>query len=112
MTASAALVGTRFLPTNEATIRHVAVLDWTRLVTPSPATSARKRLTKLAARTLRRFSPKTRSIPVRTMCVPQTRSAIAARRLRSGSIGRRQFQGSEYVFRFVKPFIASWTPSL
>ena len=29
MTASAALVVTRFLPTNEATIRQVAVLDWT-----------------------------------------------------------------------------------
>ena len=86
MTASAALVVTRFLPTNEATIRQVAVLDWTMLVTPRPAMRARKRLAKLAARTWRRFSPKTRSMPVRTMCVPQTRSAIAARRLRSGSI--------------------------
>ena len=62
ITASAALVGTRFLPTNEATIRHVAVLDWTMLVTPSPAISARKRFEKLAARIRRRFSPNTRSM--------------------------------------------------
>src|SRR4051812_27431652 len=90
ITASAALVVTRFLPTNEATIRHVAVLDCTMLVTPSPAMTARKRLTKLAASTRRRFSPKTRSMPVRTMCVPQTSRAIAARRLRSESIARRR----------------------
>src|SRR3954465_10649290 len=37
ITASAALVVTRFLPTNEATIRHVAVLDCTLLVPPRPA---------------------------------------------------------------------------
>ena len=39
ITASAALVVTRSLPTNEATIRQVAVLDWTMLVTPRPASS-------------------------------------------------------------------------
>ena len=50
ITASAALVVTRFLPTKEATIRQVAVLDCTRLVTPSPAIRARKRLPKLCAR--------------------------------------------------------------
>ena len=82
ITASAALVVTRFLPTKEATIRQVAVLDCTRLVTPRPAIRARKRLPKLSARIRRRFSPNTRSMPVRTMCVPQTSRAIAARRLR------------------------------
>ena len=42
ITASAALVVTRFLPTKEATIRQVAVLDCRMLVTPRPARSGAK----------------------------------------------------------------------
>ncbi len=80
ITASAAAVGTRPLPTKLATIRQVAVLLCTRLVTPRPASSEVNRLPKLRARMARRFSPNTRSMPVRTMCVPQTSRAIAARR--------------------------------
>ena len=79
--ASAALLVTRPLPTKLATIRQVAVLLCTTLVTPSPASAAAKRLLKLPCRMRRRFSPNTRSMPVRTMCVPQTSSAMAARRL-------------------------------
>ena len=61
-------------------IRQVAVLDWIRLVTPSPASSALKREPMLCASTRRRFSPNTRRMPVRTICVPQTSRAIAASR--------------------------------
>src|SRR5436190_16966110 len=116
ITASAALVVTRFLPTNDATIRQVAVLGSTMLVTPSPAMTARKRLSKLAARMRRRFSPNTRSMPVRTMCVPQTRSAIAARRLRRASIwaaassgpGQRVgLQVGEALDRFLDAFLVA-----
>ena len=82
ITASAEDVATRPEPTKEATIRQVAVLLCTRLVTPRPAATALKRLPKLLASTWRRSSPSTRSMPVRTMCVPQTSRAMAARRLR------------------------------
>ena len=66
ITASAAPVATRPLPTKLATIRQVAVADCTRLVTPRPASRARSRLLKLRDSTPRRFSPATRSMPVRT----------------------------------------------
>ena len=80
ITASAAPVATSPLPTNEATIRQVAVLDWTRVVTPMPASSAVTRLRKLLDSTWRRFSPNTRRTPVRTMWVPHTSKETAARR--------------------------------
>ena len=78
--ASAAASGTRLRSRKEVTIRQVAVLDWIRLVTPSPASSAFQRELMLCASTWRRFSPNTRRMPVRTICVPQTSSAIAASR--------------------------------
>ncbi len=81
ITASAAAVVTSPLSTKEVTIRQVAVLDCTRLVTPRPATAAGTRRLKLPASTLRRFSPHTRSTPVRTICVAHTSSAMAASRL-------------------------------
>ena len=81
ITASAAGVATRPLPTKLATIRQVAVLDCITLVTPIPASMALGRLLKLRDSTPRRFSPNTRSTSVRTMCVPQTSKAIAASRL-------------------------------
>jgi len=80
ITASAAAVVTSPLPTKLATMRQVAVLDCTRLVTPKPAANASGRLPKLRASTWRRFSPNTRSMPVRTMWVPHTSRAIAASR--------------------------------
>ena len=65
------------------------------------------------------------------MCVPQTSSAIAAMRFSKvvnsgrylqaalavgdnghGKFGTRGYHGNEYVFTFVKLFIASCTPSL
>jgi len=70
----------RPLPTKDATISAVAVLDWTRAVTPRPDTTALKRLLTLLASTLRRLAPATRRMPVRTRCVPQTRRAMAASR--------------------------------
>ena len=107
ITASAALVVTRPLPTKEATIRQVAVLDCTMLVTPNPAATACSRLLKLLARTRRRFSPSTRSMPVRTMCVPQTSSAIAASRFSRWSMGGSAFRihctGSEEPEGLVAP---------
>lgn len=43
ITASDAVSGTTLRPRKEAMIRQVAVLDWMRLATPSPARSERKR---------------------------------------------------------------------
>ena len=68
-------------PTKEATISAVAVLDCTRAVTPTPEAIAVRRLLILLDRTLRRLAPKTRTMPVRTSCVPQTSRAMAASRL-------------------------------
>ena len=82
ITASAAGVATSPLPTKLATIRQVAVLDCIRPVTPSPASIALPRLLKLRASTPRKSSPNTRKTSVRTMWVPHTSSAMAARRLR------------------------------
>src|SRR5437762_9995221 len=62
-------------------ISAVAVLDCTSAVTPRPEMSAAQRLATLCAMTLRRLAPKTRRMPARTSWVPQTSSAIAARRL-------------------------------
>ena len=97
ITASAGAVAIRPWPTKEATIRPVAVLDCTRQVTPMPAPAAAKRLRMLLASTARRFSPNTRSMPARTMCVPHTSRAIAASRFsRCVTSGyRRVSQGSE-----------------
>ena len=81
ITASAADSVTSDRPRNDVTIRQVAVLLWIRLVTPSPASSACTRVAMPTARMWRRFSPKTRRMPVRTNCVPHTRRATAASRL-------------------------------
>ena len=81
ITASAAASGTNWRPRNDDTIRQVAVLDWIRLVTARPAATALKREPMLCTSTWRRFSPSTRRMPVRTICVPHTSRAIAANRL-------------------------------
>ncbi len=67
-------------PTKEPTISAVAVLDCTSAVTPIPASMAASRLLTLLANMLRKLVPKTRRMPVRTSCVPQTRRAMAASR--------------------------------
>jgi hypothetical protein len=58
----------------------VAVLDCTSVVTAKPASIAWKRLPTLREMTWRRLAPNSRNTPVRTMCVAQTSSAIAASR--------------------------------
>ena len=80
ITARPAAMPTSPLPTKDEMITAVAVLDCTSPVTARPASTARRRLLRLAASTRRRFSPKIRITPVRTMFVPQTSSAIAASR--------------------------------
>src|SRR5258706_3270077 len=87
MMASAAPSPIRFCDTKELALMSLALDDWTRLVTPSPARNAEPRPETLFESTRRRVAPYTRRIPGRTMCVPQTRSATLARRLRSISIG-------------------------
>ena len=67
MTAKAAEVRMRPRPTNEATMRQVAVLDCTTLVTAMPANIARTRLPTLWLMTCLSVSPNKRSTPVRTM---------------------------------------------
>src|SRR5690242_8272488 len=52
-------------------------------VTPSPAKNADTRLVTLRRRTRRRLPPYRRRMPVRTMCVPQTRSETPASRFSS-----------------------------
>jgi hypothetical protein len=81
ITASAGAVLMRPCPANAATISAVAVLLWMRPVTPRPAKNAEKRWLMLLRRNLRRSAPYRRRMPVRTMCVPQTRSATPASRL-------------------------------
>ena len=83
MMASAAVSPIRFCATKELAMRAVALEDCTRPVTPRPARNAEKRLDTLLESTRRRLAPKTRRIPVRTMCVPHTSSATLARRFRS-----------------------------
>ncbi len=61
----------------------VALEDCTSAVTPTPARNACSRLLTLWASTPRRLPPNTRSTPERTMCVPQTSSAMPARMLSS-----------------------------
>ena len=75
------------LPTKDEMITAVAVLDCTRPVTASPATTDLKRLLRLLASTRRKFSPNIRITPVRTMLVPHTRSAIAASKFSRWIIG-------------------------
>jgi len=58
----------------------VAVLDCTSAVTPRPESMALKRLPMLTANICRRLLPNTRNTPLRTRWVPQTSSAMAARR--------------------------------
>jgi hypothetical protein len=65
-------------PTKELTIKQVAVLDCNRLLTPKPDTKAKAGLFMLLANKSRREPPKTRKMPVRTVCVPHTKSAMAA----------------------------------
>ena len=91
MTARAAGSGIRPWPTKAEVISDVAVLDCTRAVTPRPDRAAVKRLRMLWANRLRRLAPNTRSTPVRTIWVPQTSRATAAKRLSkcfmNGSLG-------------------------
>ena len=68
-------------PTKDATMSAVAVLDWISAVTPMPEIMALNQLLTLVARMLRKFAPKTRRMPVRTDCAPQTSKAMAASRL-------------------------------
>jgi hypothetical protein len=81
ITTSAADSGTSERPRNDVRIRQVAVLLWIRLVTPTPASSDCTREAMPTASTWRRFSPNTRRMPVRTICVPHTSRATAASRL-------------------------------
>ena len=67
MTASPAPVEISPCPTKEATIRQVAVLLCTRLVTARPAAMAVNRLSALRRNTRRRSSPMMRRMPVRTV---------------------------------------------
>jgi len=70
-------------------------------VTATPATKPVARLPTLRRRTWRRLAPYTRSTPVRTMCVPQTSSAMAANSSGGSASGlprsapRIRYQGSE-----------------
>ena len=82
ITASAAGRPTRPWPTNEETMRAVAVLDCTSAVTPMPESTAVRRVLTLREISWRRLAPKTRKMPVRTRWVPQINRATAARRLR------------------------------
>ncbi len=67
ITARPGVVPTSPEPTKLATMRQVAVLLCSSVVTPRPASIALRRLATLRASTLRRFSPKARSTPVRTL---------------------------------------------
>ena len=80
ITASAAEVVISPWPTKLDTSSAVAVELCSRPVTATPATKPVARLPTLRRRTWRRLAPYTRSTPVRTMCVPQTSSAMAANR--------------------------------
>jgi hypothetical protein len=81
MIASAGASPIRFCDTNELAMSAVALDDCTSAVTPRPARNAWKRFETLSARTLRSPPPNTRSTPERTICVPQTSSAMPARML-------------------------------
>src|SRR6476620_11526007 len=83
MTASAGAVPMSPCPANDATISAVAVLLWISPVTPRPAKNAEARCDTLRRSTRRRSPPYMRRMPVRTMCVPQTRSDTPARRFSS-----------------------------
>ena len=79
MMASAGASAISFWLTNEPVMSAVALEDCTSPVTPSPARKAVKGFETLLASTRRRLPPSTRSTPERTMCVPQTSSAIPDR---------------------------------
>ena len=80
ITASAGAVPIKPWPANDATISAVAVLLWMRPVTPNPAKKAEPRFDTLRRSTRRRLPPYMRRMPVRTMCVPHTRSDTPASR--------------------------------
>src|SRR6185295_4051569 len=86
MTARAGAVPISPWPANDATISAVAVLLWIRPVTPSPAKNAEARCDTLLRSTRRRSPPYRRRMPVRTMCVPQTRRETTASRFSSVGI--------------------------
>ncbi len=75
MMASAGATAIRPWPTKELTMTAVALLLWTRPVTPRPAAKAVKRLEMLEESTWRRLAPYTRRMPTLTMLVPHTSSA-------------------------------------
>ena len=68
---------------SEAVISPVAVLDCNSAVRPRPATNAVKRLRSALSRKRRKFGPKARSTPVRTMWSPHSSSATPPIRSRS-----------------------------
>jgi len=57
----------------EVASKPVAVLLWSRAVTPTPVKKARKRLLRFRPSQRRKTVPKPRCTPVPTMCVPQRR---------------------------------------
>ena len=79
MIASAGAVAISPLPANDVVRRAVAVELCSRLVTPSPASIAMKRLSTLTDKNRRSSAPYTRKMLVRTKYVPHTRSAIPER---------------------------------
>src|SRR5437879_7644771 len=83
ITESAGAVPINPCPANAATINAVAVLLWISAVTPSPAKNAEIRFDTLRRSTRRKSPPYRRKMPVRTICVPQTRSDTPASRLSS-----------------------------
>src|SRR6185369_6280509 len=102
ITASAIGRVTRPWPTNAEMISAVAVLDWTSAVTPKPDMAAAQRLATLWASTLRKLAPNTRRMPVRTRWVPQTSSAMAARRF------NKCFIASNKLYALVRRSIHAW----
>ena len=87
ITASAGAVAINPCPAKAASMSAVALLLWISAVTPRPAANAANRLDTLWRRIRRRSPPYRRRILVRTICVPHTRSATPASKLRRIFIG-------------------------
>ena len=81
ITAKAGVRPTKPCPTNEETIKAVAVLDCTKAVTAKPESIAVKRFFIPTPKTDLNLLPNTCNMPLRTKCVPQTKRAIAANKL-------------------------------
>jgi hypothetical protein len=63
------------LAANEAVMSPVAVLLWRSAVNPAPTPKAAKRLESALSNTRRRSDPNARTIPLWTMCRPQSSNA-------------------------------------